>query len=70
MPLTVEDCYLVKDSKIWGRKSGEMPMPVSLTRITVSTMPYGASGSSVTVTVTVPPAGVNFTALLSRFSIT
>ena len=53
-----------KRSKTWGRNSGAIPSPVSLTRTRTR------APSRATSTVTRPPRGVNFTALARRFHAT
>ena len=59
----------LKDSKMMGRYSLLMPIPVSVISVFILTYPSSLHGSSVVIRDTVPPSGVYLIALLRRLII-
>ena len=68
--LTVEVRSLSKGEKIFFTNSWLIPIPLSFTRISYSALPFAVPGNCFSRTETVPPAGVNLTALDKRFKST
>ena len=68
--LTVEVRSRSKGEKIFCTNSWLMPIPLSLIRNSYSALPLAGPGNCFSRTETVPPAGVNLTALDNRFSST
>ena len=66
-PLTVDVRSREKDSKAWARNPSDMPMPLSRTTVSITQVSGMAPSCSRSSTVMLPPSGVYFMALLTRF---
>ena len=67
IPFSVTVCSLVNESNTCSLNSGDIPIPLSFTLNTTVVHPSLLHGFSETRMLTVPPTGVNFTALLLIF---